>query len=142
MGIFQGAAALCKNNDGKLLMVLQGRPDVKEAELKWSIPSGGKLEEETFEECCIREVKEKTGYDVRVIKSMYEKKGNSNGYDVHIVYYEVEVIGGNKEICDPDGLIYEVAWKSSEEIAGITLSFLEDRKLLQGFIDCTAGDET
>ncbi|CAI8705118.1 hypothetical protein KOY_00660 [Bacillus cereus VDM021] len=30
MGIFQGAAALCKNNDGKLLMVLQGRPDVKE----------------------------------------------------------------------------------------------------------------
>ncbi|EEL51325.1 NUDIX hydrolase [Bacillus mycoides] len=141
MGIFQGAAALCKTDDGKLLMVLQGRPNVKEAELKWSVPSGGKLEEETFEECCIREVKEETGYDVRIIKSMYEKKGNSNGYDVHIVYYEVEVIGGNKEIYDPDGLTYEVDWKSSKEIEGITLSLPEDRKLLQRFIEYTVGDE-
>ncbi|MEI4621020.1 NUDIX hydrolase [Bacillus pfraonensis] len=135
MGIFQGAAALCKNDDGKLLMVLQGRPDVEEAERKWSVPSGGKWSEETFEECCIREVKEETGYDVCIIKSVYEKKGNSNGYDVHIVYYVVEVIGGNKEICDPDGLIYEVGWKSSEEIEGIILSFPEDRKLLQRFIE-------
>ncbi|MDM5154254.1 NUDIX hydrolase [Bacillus sp. DX1.1] len=133
MGVFQGAAALCKNGDGELLMVLQGRPDVKEAELKWSVPSGGKFEEETFEQCCIREVKEETGYDVRIVRNVYEKKGDSNGYNIHIVYYEVEVIGGQKEICDPDGLIHKIDWKRIEEIEGIGLSFPEDKKLLQQF---------
>ncbi|WIY62764.1 hypothetical protein [Bacillus arachidis] len=58
------------------------------------------------------------------------------------MYYEIEIIGGNKEKCDPDELICEVDWKISEEIEGITISFLEDRKLLQRFIDCTASDET
>ncbi|MEK5115068.1 NUDIX hydrolase [Bacillus sp. FSL R5-0677] len=39
-------------------MVLQGKPEKKKM---WSIPSGGKEQRETLEECCIREIKEKNG---------------------------------------------------------------------------------
>ncbi|PFM45737.1 hypothetical protein COC59_24845 [Bacillus cereus] len=49
---------VCINESGQLLMVLQGKPEKKKM---WSIPSGGKEQRETLEECCIREIKEKNG---------------------------------------------------------------------------------
>ncbi|MGF9966603.1 hypothetical protein [Bacillus rhizoplanae] len=39
------------NKDGELLMMLQDRPDVKEVELRWSVQSGAKFENEIFEQC-------------------------------------------------------------------------------------------
>lgn len=74
-------------------MVLQGKPDEEKV---WSIPSGGKEGNESFEECCIREIKEETGYDVKVIKPIFIKNGSSFGIDVEVHYFEVEVIGGKQ----------------------------------------------
>lgn len=59
---------VCINESGQLLMVLQGKPEKKKM---WSIPSGGKEQRETLEECCIREIKEKTGYTVEILISQY-----------------------------------------------------------------------
>ncbi len=42
----------------------------------WSIPSGGKEQAETFEECCIREIKEETGYTVDIVEEIKVKKRN------------------------------------------------------------------
>ncbi|CEG26249.1 MutT/nudix family protein [Bacillus sp. B-jedd] len=67
-----GAAGVCINEEGQLLMVLQGTP---EEEKTWSIPSGTKEENETFEECCIREVEEETGYKVEIIQKLQVKRG-------------------------------------------------------------------
>ena len=48
-----GSSGVCINEHGQLLMVLQGKPEEKKT---WSIPSGGKEYDETYEECCIREI--------------------------------------------------------------------------------------
>ncbi len=69
--MWTGSAAVCMNDKRELLMVLQGKP---EEEKRWSIPSGGRLDQETYEECCIREVWEETGYRIRVIRHLFIKK--------------------------------------------------------------------
>ena len=50
-------------------------------------------------------------------------------------YFEVEVIGGEAKIQDPDQLIYDISWKSSEEIINLDLSFPEDRNTLIDLIN-------
>ncbi|MBP0725234.1 NUDIX hydrolase [Bacillus sp. RG28] len=126
-----GSAGICVNEKNEMLMVLQGQPHKKKV---WSIPSGGKELNETYEECCIREISEETGYEVGIVKSLFVKEGNSYGFDVIVHYFEVEVVGGECKIQDPDGLIYEVSWKSVNELKELDLSFPEDREYLISFI--------
>ncbi|WP_343327792.1 NUDIX hydrolase [Lentibacillus saliphilus] len=86
-----GSAAVCVNDKQELLMVKQGTPDEDKC---WSIPSGGKEADETFEECCIREVKEETGYDVHIIRPLFTKTGTQEGFTVVVQYFEVAIHGG------------------------------------------------
>lgn len=120
MSNWTGAAAICLSDQNQMLMVLQGKP---EEEKTWSVPSGGKLQDESYEECCIRETFEETGYKIQIIE-----KGFVKNETVH--YYFADVIGGVPQIQDPDDLIYDIAWKSAEEIKDLRLSFEEDRKIL------------
>ncbi|RDI45536.1 NUDIX hydrolase [Falsibacillus pallidus] len=128
---WEGSAAVCINDEGKLLMVLQGTP---EEEKKWSIPSGGREKGETFEECCIREVWEETGYEVEVIKPLHVKNGNYSGYEVKVQYFLVRIAGGSAIIQDPDELIHEIGWKSMDELSELTLAFPEDEEMLRGML--------
>ena len=62
----------------------------------WLVPGGGLEEGETFEECCIREVEEETGYIVKVLKPFlhiyeYYEEYRYGGY-----YYICEVVGQGK----------------------------------------------
>jgi len=88
-----GSAAICINEFGELLMVLQGKP---EEEKTWSVPSGRQEENETFEECCVRELKEETGYIAEVVNELKVKKGFYNeinvSFEVH--YFLVNIVGG------------------------------------------------
>ncbi|CAG9620412.1 NUDIX hydrolase [Sutcliffiella rhizosphaerae] len=127
-----GASGLCMNEQGQILMVLQGKLDEKKV---WSIPSGGIEGNETYEECCIKELKEETGYEVKIIKPLFIKEGNTFGIDVVAHYFEVEVIGGEPEIKNPDNLIYEISWKSIDEIKRLEMSFPEDRQMLINYIN-------
>ncbi|GGE62717.1 NUDIX hydrolase [Priestia taiwanensis] len=127
-----GAAGLCINEHDEILMVLQG---AENEEKRWSIPSGGKEDGESFEECCIRELKEETGLNVTIVKPLHIKKGNTFGIDVEVHYFEVTVTGGTICIQDPDNLIYEVAWKNADAIATLNLSFPEDADYLLNFIN-------
>ncbi|MFT4417198.1 NUDIX hydrolase [Fredinandcohnia humi] len=131
MGTWFGAAGICINEHNELLMVLQGKPDEKKL---WAVPSGGKEGQESFEECCIREIREETGYDVEIVQSLHIKKGITYGIPVEVHYFEVQIIGGESSIQDPDGLIYKVAWKSEEETAHLELSFEEDRDFLLTYL--------
>ncbi|QFT87583.1 Diadenosine hexaphosphate hydrolase [Bacillus sp. THAF10] len=124
---WQGSAGVCVNTKGQVLMVLQGLPEEKKA---WTIPSGGKEDNETFEECCIREIREETGYDTRIIQPLFSKKSVIYGINVEVQYFEVEITGGEAKIQDPDNLIHKIAWKSANEISKLELSFPEDREFL------------
>lgn len=49
--------------DGKILLTYEKNTDV------YMSPGGGREEGETFEECCIREIKEESGYDTTVVEA-------------------------------------------------------------------------
>ncbi|MBP1989612.1 ADP-ribose pyrophosphatase YjhB (NUDIX family) [Paenibacillus eucommiae] len=63
-----GSAAVCVN-DKKQILMIQGKDLVE-----WAVPSGGLEENESLEDCCVREVKEETGYDVQIIKNSSLRK--------------------------------------------------------------------
>jgi ADP-ribose pyrophosphatase YjhB (NUDIX family) len=126
---YLGAAGICINEKGELLMVLQGTPtEVK----KWAVPSGGKDEGETFEQCCVREIEEETGYNVEIERLHHIKKEflEEDQFGVEIHYFIVKKVGGQMFIADPDQLIYDVAWKTIDELRDLDLSFPGDREIL------------
>jgi 8-oxo-dGTP diphosphatase len=128
--LWEGASCICLM-EGKLLMVLQGKP---EEEKSWSVPSGGLEKGETIEECCVREVWEETGYVVKIKEKLHIKEGVSFGILFKVQYFLAEVITGSPIIQDPDGLIYDIRWVSFEELKLLTLSFPEDRELLMSYL--------
>ncbi len=128
--MWEGSAALCINED-KVLMVLQGKRDEPK---RWSIPSGGKHQNESSEDCCLRELKEETGYIGEVQKKLFVKRGHSYGIDVTVHYFHVEIISGEQTIQDPDQLIHEIRWMTLEELPHLPLSFPEDLRILQDFL--------
>lgn len=128
--LWEGSAGVCINEHGEILMVRQGKAD---EEKLWAVPAGGKEPEETFEQCCIREVFEETGYKAEIIRPLFVKTGVTYGIDVKVQYYEVKVTGGEARIQDPDGLIHEIAWKKISQMQESDFSFKEDIKFLADF---------
>ena len=124
-----GSSGVCINEVGQLLMVLQGRPGEKQM---WSIPSGGKEGSETFEECCIREIEEETGYRAKIVEEIKVKRVQYEGLNIEaeVHYFLALIVGGRMNIQDPDCLIYEIDWKSVDEIRTLELTFPEDREYL------------
>ncbi|WP_396135997.1 NUDIX hydrolase [Bacillus sp. NEB1478] len=131
--IWEGASCICMR-EGKLLMVLQGKP---EEEKLWSIPSGGKEPGESLEDCCLREVWEETGYRVIIKKKLHKKEGVSFGIQYKVQYFLADIESGSPVIQDPDGLIYDIKWVSLEELEQFSLSFPEDRELLVSMLSKT-----
>ncbi|WP_127534210.1 NUDIX hydrolase [Paenibacillus kobensis] len=132
-----GAAAICVNSDNQVLMVLQGKP---EEEKRWSVPSGGKEQDETLEECCIREVYEETGYRCEIIQVIKDKAGAFGPVKYHVKYFEIAIVGGQPTLHDPDGLIYEIAWKTAAQLNELHFSFPEDKEFLLRYIEQRALD--
>lgn len=128
-----GSSGICINEKSEVLMVLQGKP---EEDKTWSVPSGGQEKDETFEECCIREMWEETGYIVEIVDEIKVKKGSyqeiNTAFEVH--YFLVKIIGGERKIQDPDNLIYDISWKSVDELYILNFSFPEDRDFLVEYI--------
>ncbi|WP_047986187.1 NUDIX hydrolase [Ornithinibacillus californiensis] len=126
---WQGSAAICINDDNEILMV---RGIKSEA---WAVPSGGIERGETPEMCCVREVKEETGYTVKVKRLIHVKEIEIQGIAVTSYYFLVEKIGESDGIDDPDQLIEEFAWKSLNELDEIVHVYPEDKELIEGVIN-------
>ncbi|QGH35965.1 NUDIX domain-containing protein [Gracilibacillus salitolerans] len=128
-----GSSGVCINENAELLMVLQGKP---EEDKKWSVPPGGQEKNETFEDCCIREFEEETGYVVELVDELTVKKGSHKelGISFEVHYFLVKIVGGQRKIQDPDHLIYDIAWKNVDELTKLDLSFPEDRDFLIDYI--------
>ena len=124
-----GSSGVCINELGQLLMVLQGGPGEKQV---WSIPSGGKENGETFEECCIREIEEETGYRARILEEIIIKRVLYKELNIaaEIHYFLALIVGGRMKVQDPDCLIYDIDWKCVNEIKTLQLTFPEDREFL------------
>ena len=62
----------------------------------WLIPGGGLEEDETFEECCIREVEEETGVIVRPVDKFLHIYEYYEDYRYGGYYFICEVVGQGK----------------------------------------------
>lgn len=120
---WNGAAAIIISR-GKLLMV-RGKD-----RNSWSVPSGGIERGETSEQACIREVWEETGYKAKIIQALHTKKAMIKMYDVTTDYFLCEIIAGEITYQDPDEIIEEIAWKSTDEVEKLPLDYPEDKGLL------------
>ncbi|MCA0992221.1 NUDIX hydrolase [Pseudalkalibacillus hwajinpoensis] len=122
-----GAAAVCTNDQGDLLMIQNDKE-------KWAVPSGEVEKDETPEMCCIREVKEETGYDVAIEKPLFVKDQDVNGVHVTTYYYEVNVVGGMISLSKSEQDVTEIEWKTVEEVEAVVHAYPEDASYLTNFL--------
>lgn len=123
-----GSAGVCINEQNEILMVKSFESE------GWAVPSGGIEEGESPGECCVREFKEETGYDVKVIEHLRVKETTIKGIHVKTFYFLVEKIGESSGINDPDQIIAEADWKSLSELKTINHAYPEDLNFLLEFI--------
>ena len=130
---WKGAAGICINEQKEVLMVLQAAPG---EEKKWTVPSGTLEEDETIEECCIREFVEETGFVVKTLDKIHNKNGviSEHGISYSVEYFLVEIISGEITMQDPDEFIHDIAWKSLEEIQTLDLAYPEDIHIIEKVI--------
>ena len=91
--------------NGKLLLIKRGNMPEKG---KWALPGGRLEEDETVEECLVREAKEETGLDVEPLKLMgiYSKPERDPRKIVSLIYVVKKVGGEPKAGSDAA----ELAW--------------------------------
>lgn len=95
--------------DGKYLLVKEN-PNGKEV---YNLPAGHVDKDEQLEIAAIRETKEETGYEVRLIEQIALYHESAPQSVKHI--YSAEIIGGEEKA--QEGEILEVVWHSFDEIA-------------------------
>lgn len=98
-------AIIIRNNE-----VLMVRQYVQRGDIVWNFPGGGVEQGESPEEACIREVKEETGFDARIIQLLDCSKDKYT-FDAEIVGGELGLDKTNEDNSD----ILEVAWVSLED---------------------------
>ncbi len=95
--------------DGKYLLVKEN-PDDREV---YNLPAGHVDKDEQLEVAAVREAKEETGYDVRLIEQIALYHESAPQSVKHI--YLAEIIGGEEKA--QEGEILEVVWLTFDELA-------------------------
>ncbi|MBI3231766.1 MAG: NUDIX domain-containing protein [Candidatus Doudnabacteria bacterium] len=112
-------AALIKNEKGEILIDRRNQPDIPEEHNKWEF-IGGKIEfGESPENALIREVKEESGLDVKIVRLLPKILSQlwlnqKPQRQIIILTYECQVIGG--EIKAKTDEILELKFVKQEEI--------------------------
>ncbi|MEK3954600.1 MULTISPECIES: NUDIX hydrolase [Psychrobacillus] len=91
-------------------MVLMVQQHVQRGEIVWNFPGGGIHKGESSEDACIREIKEETGYEVKIKELLYTESTKFT--------YLVEIVGGkmfvDKSNEDNEDII-DVSWVSIDD---------------------------
>ena len=111
--------------------LLLGRRRRERDGVTWSLPKGTPNGDETTEQTALREVREETGLQVRIVDSLgaidyrFVRDGRRIEKTVH--YYLMEVVGG--DLADHDHEFDEVRWVDLAE-AQTVMSFATERELV------------
>ncbi len=106
------AAGVVVKRDGKYLLVQESQ---KHCYGKWNFPAGTVDQGETIEEAAVREAKEESGFDVRIIRKIdiYHEKATAAVKHA----FEAEIIGG--ELSYPKDELMGAGWFSYNEIVAM-----------------------
>jgi len=134
------AYALIRDDAGRILLALWNEGEQR----RWTLPGGGVELAETVEEGAVREVREETGYDVRldgllgVDSAVFSPTRRLTGTDrplkaVRVVF--AATVTGGELTHEVDGTTDEARWFAKDEIArlprvslvDIALSYLDGR---------------
>lgn len=90
--------------DRKLLL-LKRRDPRPEFNNKWEFPGGGVENEEAVEACLLREIKEETGYRIKIIERLpriYTSVNLKNNYQVFLPCYVCAITTGELQTTDAE----------------------------------------
>ena len=111
--------------------VLLGRRRRDRDGVTWSLPKGTPDGDETPEQTALREVREETGFEVRIVASVgdihYRFVRDGRRIDKTVQYFLMEVTGG--DLADHDHEFEDVRWFELEE-AEAMMSFPTERDIL------------
>lgn len=122
---------IIRNNDGLKEVLL-----IDSNSRGWSFPKGHLENDETIKEGAVRECKEETGLDLKIVKKLpsLEYRNQITGDNIIVNFYQMKVIGGQlqKEYKSDD-----LRWVSLEKAAGLfDYQNLKDyMELVKGLID-------
>mgnify|MGYP000896386312 CR=1 FL=1 len=98
---------------GEKILICQRAAD-DERGLLWEFPGGKREENETLEECIIREIKEELELDIKPLgvftKSIYEYGGNK----IYFTVFNAEIVGGSLKL----NVHNAARWVTIEEMSG------------------------
>lgn len=125
------AYAVIRDDAGRILLALWNESETG----RWTLPGGGVELAETVEEGVVREVREETGYDVRldrllgvdtfVFAPAQRGKGMERALKAVRVVFAATITGGELTP-ELDGTTDEARWFALDEIPGLTRVSLVD----------------
>jgi 8-oxo-dGTP pyrophosphatase MutT (NUDIX family) len=120
------AAAIILRN-GELLLLHRQKPGRD----YYILPGGGVELDESFEDACIREVKEETGLDVLGLQFVYKYhyRGSEEVYFVTRVPSGEPVLGGSEARRNSPEDTFSFEWVSAEQLAETNLTPAAARRI-------------
>ncbi|WP_226665219.1 NUDIX hydrolase [Metabacillus litoralis] len=112
--------------EGKILMIQESKP---EAFNKWNFPSGRIEYGEDIQKAALREVKEETGYDVKLINTtgVYNFKSHTNN-QIILFHYSAELSGGSLSLERNE--IKDYKWLKLEELLELEENDLREKDVV------------
>ena len=109
--------------NGKFLLVQQAKKRIKG---KWSFPVGHLESNENIFQCGIREIKEETGFDVKLTGIVQIDNGNVLNENILSIFFSTEIINENlkynkKEILDVKWFTYDELLNMKNELRSYDL---------------------
>lgn len=116
--------------DGRVILIKMRNLSGKEV---WTFPKGHLEEGETPETAALREVKEETGLECRILRPLhvarYSFPRRGIPVDKRVDWFLMEAEGGNEEPLTPDEVL-DKRWVSREEAAGL-LEYPSDLDIME-----------
>lgn len=116
--------------EGKFLLIQEKR---KRIYGKWNFPGGRQDPDETIEETAVREAKEESGYEVKIIKLLVKIDHDKGSRTLNA--FLAEIVGGDLKIQEEE--IMDAGWFTYDEIVAMK-SELRDAEYILSALEQTA----
>ncbi|HEY6628247.1 MAG TPA: NUDIX hydrolase [Acidimicrobiia bacterium] len=119
-----GGVVLRPTNKGRLKILVTHRPNYDD----WSLPKGKADPKEKPEQTALREVREETGFDCRIIASLGKTRYQVSAGTKEVSWFAMRPLPGSKGFA-PNSEVDQIKWLSRKKAASL-LDYERDRELV------------